>query len=389
MDYTARLNNIINKPGNKMCADCNGRNPRWASISLGVFVCIRCCGIHRALGTHISKMKSTTLDKWTPQMFHLFETVDNEISNAYWESRLPQGYNKPVESSGSYAVETFLRDKYERKQWIGTGPDPLTMATQPRQPDRPQMKIEKKEEKRTLSAGPLDADLLSDSAVNPHLRAHTTSHQPHLSTPDLHSHKVQENLTGLQGYGQHGNNPHFVQSTPAFNQNHLNLFPNGQAIKQVQNTPAANLSMPNFPQAPLVQGGNGVQSVPVAQTSNFTYNNPAYPQAVPQYATHNPYAPNAGYPGSNFPPQGFQGPSSSNFTGAMQGNPVNPVNSYNANIEAEKNMKINQVLSMYSSNPVPGQNTGTSGSTGFKPLGAIAAQNFFNQGAQSHPYPTF
>ena len=389
MDYTARLNSIINKPGNKMCADCNGRNPRWASISLGVFVCIRCCGIHRALGTHISKMKSTTLDKWTPQMFHLFETVDNEIANAYWESRMTQGYNKPVESSGSYAVETFLRDKYERKLWIGTGPDPLTMATQPKQPDRPQMKIEKKEEKRTLSAGPFDADLLSDSGTSPHLRAHTSTHQPHLSTPDLHSHsKAQENLTGLHGYSQYGSNPNPVHNPPALNQNHLNLFPNGQAMKQVQNPPPANFSMPTFPQAPLVQGGNGVQTVPVAQTNNFTYNNPAYPpQAAPQYAPQNPYpGQNPGYPGSNFPSQGFPGQSVSNYPGAVQNNPAN---SYNANIEAEKNMKINQVLSMYSTTPALGQNTGSTGSTGFKPLGAIAAQNFFNQGAQSHPYPTF
>lgn len=371
-----------------MCADCNGRNPRWASISLGVFVCIRCCGIHRALGTHISKMKSTTLDKWSPQMFHLFETVDNEISNAYWEFRMPKGYNKPVESSASYAVETFLREKYERKQWIGSGPDPLTMATQPRQPERPQLKVEKKEEKRTLSAGPFEADLLSDSAATPHLRAHTVNHQPHLSSSDIHSHpRVQPNLS----------TPQFEQPAPAFNQNHLNLFPNGQALNQYHSAPPANLTMPSFPQAPLVQGGNGVQAVPGTQTHQFTYNNPVNPpQSVPQYSvpSSNPYpGQNVNiYQNSNFPPQGFPGPSSSNFPGAVQpnySNPVNPANSYNANIEAEKNMKINQVLSMYSNHPAPNQNPGLTGSTGFKPLGAIAAQNFFNQGGQTHPYPTF
>ena len=389
MDYTARLNSILNKPGNKMCADCNGRNPRWASISLGVFVCIRCCGIHRALGTHISKMKSTTLDKWTPQMFHLFEVVDNDISNAYWESRIPKGYNKPVESSGSYAVESFLREKYERKQWIGSGPDPLTMATQPRQAERPQLKVEKKEEKRTLSAGPFEADLLSDSAGT-HLRAHTVNHQPHLSTSDLNSHsKVQTNLIM----------PQFEQPAPAFNKNHLNLFPNGQALNQYNNTPPANLSLPSFPQASLVQGGNGVQTVTGTQVHQITYNNSVYPsQSLPQYSvsSSNPYTGQnvSAYPNSNFLPQGFSGPSISNFSGAVQPNfnsTVNPVNPicHNPNIEAEKNMKINQVLSMYSTHPAPGQNSGLTVSGGFKPLGAIAAQNFFNQGAQSHLYPTF
>jgi hypothetical protein len=33
----------------------------------GVFMCIRCSGIHRSMGTHISKVKSVDLDTWTPE----------------------------------------------------------------------------------------------------------------------------------------------------------------------------------------------------------------------------------------------------------------------------------------------------------------------------------
>ena len=33
----------------------------------GVFLCIRCSGIHRSMGTHISKVKSVDLDVWTPE----------------------------------------------------------------------------------------------------------------------------------------------------------------------------------------------------------------------------------------------------------------------------------------------------------------------------------
>ena len=33
---------------------------------LGLFMCIRCAGIHRNLGVHISKVKSVNLDSWTP-----------------------------------------------------------------------------------------------------------------------------------------------------------------------------------------------------------------------------------------------------------------------------------------------------------------------------------
>lgn len=353
MDYQSRLNSILNKPGNKTCADCNGRNPRWASISLGVFVCIRCCGIHRALGTHISKMKSTTLDKWSPQMFQIFESIDNDFANNYWEQNMPKSHNKPVESSGSYAVETFLRDKYERKLWIGSGPDPVQYSMQPRKVETVALKVEKKEDKRNLSAGPIVTDLLSVHNEIGSYEKNAGTHQPHLSAPDLHVHP--KSVT-------HSNYPHHMP--PSYHQNHsvpptfqsapLNLFPNNlqpaPVFKQELIAPQGNNGIA-YSQG--VQGGAGVQSQGVIN----------FPQAT---FTQNP-------------PNNF---------GMVQGGQPAPGYAANANaqkLEAEKNMKISQVLSMYSAQPTPVPNSGT----GFQPLGAIAAQNFFNQKPHSQPYPTF
>jgi hypothetical protein len=38
---------------------------KYDVLQLGVFLCMRCATIHRKLGTHISKVKSLSMDSWT------------------------------------------------------------------------------------------------------------------------------------------------------------------------------------------------------------------------------------------------------------------------------------------------------------------------------------
>jgi stromal membrane-associated protein len=40
----ALLEKILKKDSNKFCADCRRKSPTWASMNIGVFVCIKCAG---------------------------------------------------------------------------------------------------------------------------------------------------------------------------------------------------------------------------------------------------------------------------------------------------------------------------------------------------------
>ncbi|KAE8705223.1 ADP-ribosylation factor GTPase-activating protein AGD1 [Hibiscus syriacus] len=126
-------------PGNDKCADCGEPEPDWASLNLGLLICIECSGVHRNLGVHISKVRSLKLDVkvWEPSVLALFQSLGNFYVNSIWEE-LNSGHTKtvlPVGSSKSEgqkqlpktkpshddpisAKELFIHAKYAEKAFV-------------------------------------------------------------------------------------------------------------------------------------------------------------------------------------------------------------------------------------------------------------------------------
>ncbi|XP_051815611.1 stromal membrane-associated protein 1 isoform X2 [Acanthochromis polyacanthus] len=112
--HQAILTKLLREEDNKYCADCEAKGPRWASWNLGVFMCIRCAGIHRNLGVHISRVKSVNLDQWTPEQIQSMVDMGNTRARQLYEAHLPESFRRPQTDQ---AVEVFIRDKYERKKY--------------------------------------------------------------------------------------------------------------------------------------------------------------------------------------------------------------------------------------------------------------------------------
>ncbi|NXK56549.1 ACAP3 protein, partial [Chauna torquata] len=131
------LQRVQSIPGNDHCCDCGQPDPRWASINLGILLCIECSGIHRSLGVHCSKVRSLTLDSWEPELLKLMCELGNSTMNQIYEAQCEElGLKKPTAGSSRQDKEAWIKVKYVEKKFLKKLPNGEALAENERKPRR-------------------------------------------------------------------------------------------------------------------------------------------------------------------------------------------------------------------------------------------------------------
>lgn len=265
----ARLMKLLQDPSNKHCADCKtARNPRWASWNLGLFICIRCSGIHRSLGTHITRVKSVDLDSWTDEQTESMCNWGNKRANAYWEAKLKPRSENEMELGGYVPlegkVESFVRTKYVLGKWKDDGPrDPSrysnvnsSSVSQPStNSQQSQPNVQNNDPLSSLldlsphKAEPIQQSVSTSSLLDRPSNINRSQTNPTLSLLEQHSNSVTTTSSHTKNHHHHhhNNQNHHNHQQQQKNNNRPDLKKSILSLYSTPSPAASNVSIGGYP----------------------------------------------------------------------------------------------------------------------------------------------
>ena len=112
------IQEIVSLDENSKCFDCGAQKPKWSSINNGIFLCLKCAGIHRNLGVNISLIRSLQIDSWNEkQILFLKKGGNGKLKNFFLEYNITSNnsIDEKYKSKASDYYRKNLRNEVEKE----------------------------------------------------------------------------------------------------------------------------------------------------------------------------------------------------------------------------------------------------------------------------------